>query len=576
MANFTTDAWFQAARERFGRVGEYPLIDDAEIIENSVLHDFWPWVYHFGRHSAEELFEQALTSDHWDLPVRFVYLNLFFRLAHYPVEKFADVVEDQDGAAGHRAQFLGYLETLVRLAESNKCEDPRNVRWEIVNACCIRDWARVRQLYDRLEALVEEHEVAQVLAQRGQQEFLSVFADSWELNDPYCWAPLPDKQTSFWLRSNLCLRCAADRSVPAFSGDELERLGDAAYHLEKANRAKPDLSPVFRFLLLRCNMVLGKFQESARVCEELLATHKTFARFEPDPDESVLVSYLYARLVEAARSADDIERAISANRRWIEVFPNEPGTLKQLSDLFWLQGDVTNEYDYLRKEVERNPARGDDPAISMALAFGGVYRGADALLADFKKQVDQEKLKQMGTVVRVHWPQVDELDADSVEDWVTACYCLSCHELDCPRVPIFLLGGLLESELRVRIFDRFRGSLSQSEIQSIRKSKEMDALTRYLENYPLALGHMLNEFLHWDQPRSGASRQFRGWLDRESSGLVPSLQKNDLRRPAALHNAAKHPSGPPLSWDDAADMARLSRRLLSAVIEHESCGAVKK
>jgi hypothetical protein len=91
------------------------------------------------------------------------------------------------------------------------------------------------------------------------------------------------------------------------------------------------------------------------------------------------------------------------------VFPNEPGTLKQLSDLFWLQGDVTNEYDYLRKEVERNPARGDDPAISMALAFGGVYRGADVLLADFEKQVDQEKLKQMGTVVRVHWLRISPM-----------------------------------------------------------------------------------------------------------------------------------------------------------------------
>jgi hypothetical protein len=63
--------------------------------------------------------------------------------------------------------------------------------------------------------------------------------------------------------------------------------------------------------------------------------------------------------VEAARSAGDIERAISANRRWIEEFPNEPGTLKQLSDLFWLQGDVANTYDYLRKEVERNEARGE-------------------------------------------------------------------------------------------------------------------------------------------------------------------------------------------------------------------------
>ena len=178
------------------------------------------------------------------------------------------------------------------------------------------------------------------------------------------------------LRWILCHRCAADRADPAFSEDALERLRDAAHHLEKATRAKPDLSPVFRFLLLRCNLALAKFQEVAGACEELLATRKTFARYELDDDGADgLVSPLYARLVEAARSAGDIERAISANRRWIEEFPNEPGTLKQLSDLFWLHGDVGNAYDYLRKEVDRNEARGEDTATSMALSFGAVYRG---------------------------------------------------------------------------------------------------------------------------------------------------------------------------------------------------------
>jgi hypothetical protein len=120
MANFNTDGWIQAARNRFGREGEYPLIDDAEIIEDKMLHRLWPfefagpWRSHGG---AEELFDQALTSDHADLAVRFVYLNLFFRLAHYPAEKIASVVEDQENAAGYRAQFLEYLETLIGLVD---------------------------------------------------------------------------------------------------------------------------------------------------------------------------------------------------------------------------------------------------------------------------------------------------------------------------------------------------------------------------------------------------------------------------------------------------------------------------
>ena len=112
------------------------------------------------------------------------------------------------------------------------------------------------------------------------------------MNDP--WLP---KQYSGMLRWILCHRCAADRADPAFSEDALERLRDAAHHLEKATRAKPDLSPVFRFLLLRCNLALAKFQEVAGACEELLATRKTFARYELDDDGADgLVSPLYARL----------------------------------------------------------------------------------------------------------------------------------------------------------------------------------------------------------------------------------------------------------------------------------------
>ena len=98
-------------------------------------------------------------------------------------------------------------------------------------------------------------------------------------------------------------------------------------------------------------------------------------------------------------------------------------------------------------------------------------------------------------------------------------------------------------------------------------------MTRYLVKGGLNLGEMLNEFLYWDRPRTAASRQFRGWLDRENPRLVPALQKIDLRRLKALNNATKHGSETPLSWKDAADMARLSRGLLAAIIEHGCGGA---
>src|ERR1035441_7996057 len=54
---------------------------------------------------------------------------------------------------------------------------------------------------------------------------------------------------------------------------------------------------------------------------------------------------------------------------------------------------------------------------------------------------------------------------------------------------------------------------------------------------------------------------------------VPALQKIDLRKLMGLNIATKHGSYTPLSWKDAADMARLSRGLLLAIIENGRGGA---
>ena len=112
-------------------------------------------------------------------------------------------------------------------------------------------------------------------------------------------------------------------------------------------------------------------------------------------------------------------------------------------------------------------------------------------------------------------------------------------------------------------------------MQSLRNGQETDPLTRYLVKGRLNLGEMLNEFLNWDRPRSGASRNLRGWLDHENPMLVSSLQEIDLQRLKDLNNATKHGSEMPLSWNDAADMARLSRGLSSAIIKPECGGAVE-
>jgi tetratricopeptide (TPR) repeat protein len=567
--------WFEHARERFEREGEYPLIDDADVVKWEDLHDFWPWEERgwSSNRSAEELCQQALRSDLADLPVRFVYLNLFYRLAHYPAEELAVVVEDQEAAAKYRAQFLDCLKTLVWPVEASGCEDPRRVRWEIVNACVIRDWDLARRLYNRLEELAGKDELVRLSGQRGEQEFLSVLADRCEIDGPCCWAPLPEQVSDERVlrvgRYLLCLCCVADHADGSFTDEEIERLRDAAHHLEKAIRGRHNLAVLLRFLLLRCNLILGKFEEAATGCEELLAYRGGLAEVFHSPEiVSDLVADLYSRLVEAHRSAGQVERAISANQRWIEEYPDQPGTFERLSLLFAEQGDLKKAYECLRKEVDRNTALGEDPRISLALRYGAVYRDPADRAADFETRTDPEKLRNVEVVARALWPEVENLDDRNIQDWVRGCACLLWHDMDDPKLPVYYFGRLVESELRIRLLDPFLKRLSPEHLQSIRSGTDKDSFTKFVRHGSApALGQILQEFLHWnDPPRSGASKRFREWLRAEKPWLVTALRAVDLRRLGDLYKSAKHRDEARLSWDEAAQMARLSRTLLSTVI----------
>ena len=335
--------WFEAererARERFDGPGEFPLIDDEEIVQGEAVYGHWPFSYGDNEQDIDELRQTALTVDHLDPSVRFVFLNLFYRLAHFPAEQFASVVEDVDHAAGQRRQFEHDLEVLVELLDVEQCRDARQIRWEIANACAIRHWDRAERLYVRLEESAQL-EVTHVLAMRGRFEFLVVFAGSWELEELglYLWAPITDKKRSWLLEEILCGASVKDDPLVALSADARNLLEDAAHHLARALRDKPGLDVVYLFLLLRCRLALEGFRDAAAACEALLERR---AEFSEQPHD-IMVSRLYALAVksyESDGSDGHIERALAASDRWKREFPDEPGICKCRSRLFRMQGD---------------------------------------------------------------------------------------------------------------------------------------------------------------------------------------------------------------------------------------------
>jgi tetratricopeptide (TPR) repeat protein len=512
---------------------------------------------------ADRLRQEALRVDHLDLPVRFVYLNLFYRLAHYPAEQVAAVVEDQDSAAAYRDEFEHDLEVLVRLVDVEQCADPRQIRWEIVNACAIRAWDRAERLYVRLQELAQE-EPAKALARRARFEIQAVFTARWELPDVGLnwWAPIPDKKWESLLGLLLCSGAFEDGPEGALSVEELSRLEDAAHHLTKAVRLRPDVELVNLFLLLRCHSALGRPRDAAADCETLLKRRDEF----DDQIRDIWVWRLYALAVESYELGDQVDRAIAASDRWLREFPNQADIHQCRARLFGQQGDLDSAHDSLQKEVASDPPRGENPAVSIALRFGELYGAPDAQWKRFRRNLDPSEAGLVRSLVHVHWPTSVRLEGSNFEDWIDACCLLLKHTPDNPGLAAFPFGRIVENLLRARVFERFRATLRQEDLSRIRSGPEKDPLTTYVKNGDrgvITLDQMLNE-IRYREPRSLAGRSFREWLGHEkSTGL---LQMIDLKRLGDINNRAKHKREPELTWKDAEDMARLSREVLDVIL----------
>ena len=553
--------WFEAARERFAGPGEFPLIDDEEIVEEKAVSDHWPSFFEGSERDVDRLRQEALTVDHLDLPVRFVYLNIFYRLAHYPGEQVAVVVEDQNSAAVHRDDFEHDLEALVRLVDVEQCTDPRQIRWEIVNACAIQAWDRAERLHVRLEELAQE-EPAKALAMRARFEIQAVFTARWEMPDVGLnwWAPIPDKKWESLFSLLLCNGAFDDGPEGELSVEELSRLEDAAHHLTRAVRHKPDVELVDLFLLLRCHSALGRPRDAAADCETLLKRRDEF----DDQIRDIWVSRLYALAVGSYESGGQIDRAITASDRWLKEFPNQADIHQCRARLFGQQGDLDSAHDSLQKEVASDPPRGENPAVSIALRFGELYGAPDAQWKRFRRNLDPSEAGLVRSLVHVQWPASVRLDESNFEDWIDGCCLLLKHAPDNPGLAAFPFGRIVENLLRTRVFERFRATLGAGDLSRIRSGPEKDPVTSYVRNGYITLEQMLNEIRCYREPRSPAGRSFREWLNREKSAGL--LQRIELERLGDMNNRVKHKREPALTWKDAEDMARLSREVLDVIL----------
>ena len=554
--------WFDTARQRFQEADEYPLIDDEEVIDRAAIWNCFPDSCGFGSVRPDRQFEAALTSDHHELAVRFVWLNVFFRLAHCPAEEFLQAIHEQEEAPEHRSQFQRYLKSLVTLVDVDECKDPLHIRWEVVNASAIQDWSRAKGLYDRLEALAAKADVAELWALRGRHDLLSVFAGSWELDGLDWWACRRQRGMNRYL---LATRALFGKYARDLSPEELNRLGDAANHFSKAFRANGDVDIVYRLLSVRCQLTLGKWHDAAAECQRLLRGGRSQFNSWPD-DADDWFSQLYSLLVEACSSAGETEKAIVACQRWSEEFPDQLGIHERLSQLYQSTGEIGKAHEHLLREVDLNPKRGDDPLVSRAIAFGDCFREMETKLNELQRRAPPQDFDSVHTLVRSEWPAVEKLTRESIESWVWGCYLLQKRDPNDPTLSALCFGRAVERELCGKVFRPFRESLSRAELQSMGNDK--GPLPRFLKKDEIELGVMLYEFVKYqDKAWSEAVSQFRKWLEAVRPDLPAALRAIDLEGILDLYNPTKHLDGTRYSWDDALRMRKCSRDVLSATLE---------
>lgn len=293
--------WVQQARAEFHAGREYPPIDDETIDMSDELAQSWTSTSaDGGEGSAVFLFDRLIASG--SFPVRFVVLNFLFRLMHY------EGIEQEWAVRKVREILADHFAKAVRFQDVSVLDDPRAVRWEIVNFCAIREWRRAASLYDRLRELgvttPAEHR-----ALVGQMHLWSVVAPrrAAKRNDPLeflvWWAPDLDK--TWDLRSFELFYWGMDLSDGGeYSEAEKASVSDAAHGWEIAFETMPEVHGSYRTAWAKCYFLRGDYPRAAqqynRVLDQTSGSDGDF--------DLVVRSEAFANAAECYRRAGDTRK----------------------------------------------------------------------------------------------------------------------------------------------------------------------------------------------------------------------------------------------------------------------------
>jgi hypothetical protein len=261
---------------------------------------------------------------------------------------------------------------------TNSCTEP-----EILNSYLACDWDRAVLLYNRAEDLKLKN-LGEIAVLRGQFKFLFVFGRSieqdvrrivkteeiWLTLESLCWEPKiygldMDSEDADQLQRGLLYKngmCDGDRTLLLKDSDR-GLLLDAAHDLEKGFLLIPQLPYFYRALLARSCYCVGRFHDAAEQYNILLQN-------EGKSGQPKDTRRLFACLNLSYQKANESARAKEILGRWSREFPNETGVNIQLAELEARDSNNAAAIEYLRKEIDLNPAADNDWKLTLLLTLG--------------------------------------------------------------------------------------------------------------------------------------------------------------------------------------------------------------
>ena len=596
--------WSQWSRESLPETGDYPLLDVAKINgtdcpwQENIYFDFQD-SDKGSRDKLLALFENYLSRDPADVSGRFTALNL-----HYAFSMFAN--DDSElktyfdvASVDHediREDFANNLAYLVRLLPVENCTDWRTIRWEICNACAVRDWGRARKLHDQLEALdLLEPAERQVL--RGQFNFFVAFGSKesrifhplfWEPklydlkpHDSLGWERESHERTLLWACLELGRRREDDEKEITLDEAKRDRIFDAANDLQKGLAKRPDLSPAYRSMLAVCFFATDEFGNAAKNYERVLVDSNSNISLT----ESFKIE-IFKCIANCYQLAGETEKAQDTLNRCAGEFPTGKGIYKELARIQVQATKPELALESWTKESERDEAFGEDPLASTLLALGPVWGNSDQIATRVEELISSNPQLSVSlkSLLKAHWSSMDDLTPGAQAKWICgSCMILNptvdkIQQAHLAQAAAAQFGMAVELELKSRVFGKFRDYVYQcSGLRSLVENKRSwakdERFFKFLvshEPMKLPLGQMHHAFRDCKKSNRDVLREFNRWVQQNRPTLLNYQNLRVLGDICNIHNPAKHGEG--ISEENARKVPHLCRKFLSELLSRPKHG----